>query len=145
MTVIAWDGKTLAADKRCTYGSLIRTETKIFRVGGVLCGGSGETSFVNGMIEWVRGGRDLQKFPEHQKSKDDWCSFLVIEADGTPSVYERTPYPIRYEDKFLAIGSGRDFAMAAMHLGKTAKEAVEIASVLDNTCGNGIDALELHV
>ena len=33
MTVIAWDGRTLAADKRAVFGgNLILTTTKIFRV-----------------------------------------------------------------------------------------------------------------
>ena len=37
----------------------------------------------------------------------------------------------------------RDFALAAMHLGKSAREAVEVACALDVFCGNGIDTLEL--
>lgn len=40
------------------------------------------------------------------------------------------------------MGSGRDFAIAAMHCGKTAREAVEIASLYENGCGNGVDVLE---
>ena len=37
MTTIAWDGMTLAADKRATAGSLTRTVTKLYRVRGALC------------------------------------------------------------------------------------------------------------
>lgn len=143
MTCIAFDGRTLAADKRCCIVGLVRTVTKIHRVGELLVGGSGELSFILAMVEWVRGGRLADKFPADQRNKDDYQPVLVIEADGTPSIYERTPHPIRYEDPFCAIGSGRDYAMAAMHLGKTAREAVEVACALDAGCGNGIDWIAL--
>lgn len=141
MTVIAYDGTVLAADKRATANGLISTVTKIYRIGGLLVGGSGEPAFIGAMLEWIRTGRDPAAFPASQKDKDDWQEVLVIEYDGTPSLYERTPYPIRFEQKHVAIGSGRDFARAAMHLGKTAREAVEVAMALDAGCGNGIDEL----
>lgn len=145
MTVIAWDGKTLAADKRANYGDMICTVTKIFRVGDLLVGGAGDVSFVLAMVDWIRKGRVPLDFPNAQISKDDWQPVLVIEADGTPSLYERTPFPARYEQSNIAIGSGREFARAAMHLGKTAVEAVQCACDLNSGCGNGIDVLTLEV
>ena len=144
MTCIAWDGKTLAADKRCCSGTHINTVTKIFRVGELLVGGSGDLSFVLAVIEWVREGRQHDKYPTHQRDKDDWQPILVVEGDGTTSLYDRTPFAIRYEGPHTAIGSGRDYAYAAMHLGKSAREAVEVACALDSGCGNGIDVLELR-
>jgi len=144
MTCIAWDGKTLAADKRACYDGMICTVTKIFRVGDVLVGGSGDLVYVLAMVEWVRAGRITSDFPAEQRSKDDWQPVLVIEPDGTLSLYERTPYPVRYEQRFMAIGSGREFARAAMHLGCTSEEAVGVAMALDSGCGNGIDLLELQ-
>ena len=144
MTCIAWDGKTLAADKRAIYGGTITTLTKIRRIGDLMVGGSGESSFIGAMVEWVKNGRVPADFPKSQADKDDWQPVLVIEADGTPSLYERTQYPIRHEQRCIAIGSGREYAMAAMHLGKTAREAVEVAIELDCGCGNGIDTLELQ-
>jgi ATP-dependent protease HslVU (ClpYQ) peptidase subunit len=47
------------------------------------------------------------------------------------------------EDPFIAFGAGRDYAMAAMHLGCDAHRAVEVACVFDTGCGMGIDTLEL--
>lgn len=142
MTVIAWDGRTLAADKRCCSAGMIRTVTKIHRIGDVLVGGSGDLCFVLQMHQWIRDGRKPENFPSAQRDKDDWQPVLIVETDGTPSIYDRTPYPVRYEDHFCAIGSGREYAMAAMHLGKSAREAVEVAIALDAGCGNGIDVLE---
>lgn len=143
MTVIAWDGKTLAADKRSTYGGMICTVTKIQKVNGLLVGGAGEASFIGAMLEWIKGGRVAAEFPSAQASKDDWQTVLVIELDGSTSLYERTPYPIRYEQPHIAIGSGREYARAAMALGFDSVRAVETAMLLDTGCGNGIDALTL--
>lgn len=143
MTVIAWDGKILAADKQCGYGGMRSTVTKIFRVGDLLVGGAGDFTLVLAMIEWVRRGRSVGDFPDLQRSKDDWQALMVIEPDGSISTYERTPYPVRYEQKQFAIGSGREFAMGAMYMGANAVRAVEAAIALEVNCGVGIDTLNL--
>jgi 20S proteasome alpha/beta subunit len=144
VTVIVWDGKTLAADKRASYGGMICTVTKIFRVGDRLVGGAGDAAFVLAMVAWVRFGRRGEDFPAAQGSKDDWQPLLVIEPDGKILIYERTAYPIYYEQDCMVVGSGREYARAALHLGKTAAEAVQVAIDLDHNCGNGIDTLELQ-
>lgn len=143
MTCIAWDGKTLAADKRSCENGIIGTVTKIHRVNGSLVGGSGANAFISQMIQWVRDGRKVKDFPDAQRDKDDWQPFLLIETDGRIAFYDRTPYPTWFEQQHYAIGSGRELARAAMYLGKTAREAVEVACALDCGCGNGIDVLEL--
>lgn len=145
MTIIAWDGKTLAADKRCTNNGLCRTVTKIFRLKtGELFGMCGEMSFCTQVKEWVEAGCIIANYPPAQRDKDDWQPCLVIGRDGRPRVYERTPYPNTYDNNWCALGSGRDYAAAAMHLGKTAREAVEVASLFNSGCGNGVDTLELE-
>ena len=73
----------------------------------------------------------------------DNCSALVVELDGTLSQYETTAYPLRIENRQWAIGSGRDFAVMAMHLGKTAAEAVLLTAQFCHDCGNGVDTVEL--
>lgn len=143
MTVIAYDGRTLAADKRASYGGMICTVTKIHKVNGLLIGGAGDFTFVMAMIEWVKSGRVISEFPAAQASKDDWQSVVVIELDGSISLYERTPFPVRYEQPHFAIGSGREYARAAMALGYDSVRAVETAILLDTGCGNGIDTLTL--
>jgi ATP-dependent protease HslVU (ClpYQ) peptidase subunit len=143
MTVIAWDGYTLAADKRATNGSLIRTTTKIFRIHSCLVGYAGEATFGEQMIAWFQAGEKAEDFPKEQRDKDDWAPLLVIRENGKIHKYERTPHPLKYQDKQFAIGSGRDFALAAMACGKTASEAVEVASMFDSNCGNGVDTLRL--
>lgn len=143
MTCIAWDGTTLAADRRISYGGTICETTKIFKIGGCLVGGSGEMPYIIALFEWVRSGRIVADYPEHQKDRIDWQPMLLIEPTAIACIYERSPYPVRYEQKHAAIGTGREYARAAMYLGKTAKEAVEVACALDIGCGNGIDTLTL--
>lgn len=144
MTCIAWDGKTLAADKRTSFGGASVTTTKIHRVNGSLVGCAGITAQIAEMIVWLRGGAEPKDFPAPQRDSKECVSMLVIRPDGQVVQYENTPYPIVIESRIWSIGSGRDFALAAMHLGKSAKDAVQLACDLDMNCGNGIDTLELE-
>jgi 20S proteasome alpha/beta subunit len=141
MTVIAWDGKTLAADKRVSQCGIARTTTKIFRIGELLAGSSGVTNEGAEIIEWVRRGRNPEDFPAHFRGEKSECQVLVVE-NGICKSYDGSPYAVVYEDSFYATGSGRDYAMAAMACGKSAAEAVGIACRFETGCGNGVDVLE---
>lgn len=142
MTVVAWDGKTLAADKRATSSGLIRTVTKVWKADGLLCGVAGDFGSCRALMDWVICGRESAKWPECQKT-DEWAALLVI--DGRQIMkYEKSPVPLIFEDEQFAIGSGRDFALMAMRLGKTAKEAVELTCEFDCACGNGVDEISNH-
>ncbi len=145
MTVIAWDGTTLAADKRACHGSTIYTTDKIYRVGGCLVGYTGTAAFGEQILAWFRGGEIPSEFPAAQRDKDDWAGLLVIRANGVVQKYERTPHPHTFTDTHVSVGSGCDYAKAAMHLGCTAAQAVEVAIALDMTCGNGVDTLTLEI
>jgi ATP-dependent protease HslVU (ClpYQ) peptidase subunit len=139
MTVIAWDGKTLAADKQSTFCGLPRTTTKIHRAkDGSLLGAAGETAMCAALRAWYDAGAVTADFPD----KSNTSHLLVIRPDGQVYLYDGHAVPIHLEDPFTALGSGRDYAMAALHLGKTAAEAVQVACVFDAWCGNGIDTLE---
>lgn len=145
MTVIAWDGKTLAADKRTNFGGLHATTTKVHRLpDGRLVGCAGNTAQIAEMVHWLGAGADPEKMPACQRDAKECVSALVIEPGGRVLQYENTPHPIVIENPAWAIGSGRDFAMAAMWLGQDARDAAIVACQLDCTCGNGIDTLEFE-
>lgn len=142
MSVIAWDGESLAADKRACLGSLIRTTTKIFRTPrGALAGYAGDADAGEEMLAWFNAGFDPANFPPSQRNTETWAGLLVIWPDKNIWKFERTPYPIKFPNQQFAIGSGRDFALSAMFCGKSAKEAVEIACLFDTGCGNGVNVL----
>ena len=143
MTIIAWDGKTLAADKASTSVGYARTVTKIFRVPEGLVGFAGCAEHAMQLLEWFMASRPSGEFPK--RAKDEECAgALFIGNDGVCWGYGATPYPERVEERFDAIGCGRDYALAAMHLGHDARHAVEVACALDVNCGKGIDTLSLN-
>lgn len=145
MTVIAWDGHTLAADKKAVNGSYSHRVTKIRRLrDGRLFAGGGSSDFILAMAEWLDEGANREDFPKSQADKDDWQPCVVITRDRRVLRYERSHVPFEIEEPFCALGSGRDYALAAMHLGKTAAEAVAVACRFDSACGMGLDTLTLE-
>jgi ATP-dependent protease HslVU (ClpYQ) peptidase subunit len=143
MTVIAWDGKTLAADRRTSFGSRHMTTRKAHRVNGALVAGAGETAAILEMVEWFRAGAKPEDLPANQRT-DNCVTLLVITPKGEILEYANGPYPIVVKEKQWAVGSGAEFARTAMYLGKSAREAVTIACKFDTCSGNGIDTLELE-
>ena len=142
MTVIVFDGRTLAADKQATYGSLRRSVTKVHRVDGLLVGLAGDSWLCAEMLDWIRTGRHRDAFPDAQRS-ENFATVVVID-EGKTLVYERSPVPVLLEDPVYATGSGRDFALAALMCGCDARRAVAVACALDVSCGMGIDAIDLY-
>lgn len=142
MTVIAWDGKTLAADKRGTVAGMAYTVTKIHRLPDGLVAFSGGGAHASELLNWFFGARDPATYP--RCDDDGGAGALHINMDGSLFMYSAAnPFPERIESPFFARGSGRDYAMAALHLGHDARRAVEVACALDICCGNGIDELTL--
>lgn len=141
MTCIAWDGRTLAADKQATAGCMRQAATKIYRVDDALVALSGDSGIARAILAWYRGVRDPREYP---RQVDDDGSLIVFTREGV-DLYCSTGYgfPEPIENSFIAFGSGRDYAMAAMHLGSDARQAVEVACEFDAFCGMGIDVLEL--
>lgn len=142
MTVIAWDGKTLAADKRAIPGGgICHVTTKIQRHSNSLLAITGSWDVGCEMREWWKSGAEPEKFPA--KAREDTATLIVFRADAI-LIFNSGPYPMPLELKQCAFGSGRDFATAAMHLGCNSERAVEVACKFQSDCGNGIDTLELE-
>lgn len=141
MTIVAWDGKTLASDRRCEMSGYVVPVTKIFRVSGDLVGVCGALCHAMEILDWLQAGAVPDRVPPFQRT-DDYVGVLRITPDRRILKYEKGPMPIRLETPFTAIGSGRDFAIAAMHCGMNSVKAVEISCLYDAGCGNGVDKLE---
>lgn len=145
MTVIAWDGKTLAADKLGSNGNTKTTVLKIYRHEGELLGVTGNMSIGMEMLAWYMAGAKAADYPASNKDADKaGCSLVVIGADGSVKKYESGPHAFRMFGQYLAFGCGDEAALVAMHCGKTAAEAVEIACMFNSGCGNGVDTLALQ-
>lgn len=134
MTTIAWDGRTLAGDTQ--YSMFRGTGSKVFRLKtGALIGSCGQIQDGVAVRDWLENGCEKPKVSEGFHA-------ILIE-DGKLFTLEDKLVKIQYDRPFFAIGSGRDFAMAAMHLGRTAAEAIRVSHVFDPDTGP--DLTELSV
>jgi ATP-dependent protease HslVU (ClpYQ) peptidase subunit len=142
MTIVCWDGHTLAADKQATNHDCGNNKvTKVFKHNGHLIGIAGAGDLAIEMLEWFKAGCVKDDFP--QSGDDEYGTLMVITPDKKVKMYTGRPTAVVYEQEFIAIGSGRDYALAAMHLGFGAKKAVAVACHFDVNCGNGIDTVTL--
>lgn len=144
MTVIAYDGKIIAADKAMVCCDMMSSTTKIFSFERYILAYCGSEDTGRAMVDWYhKKNHEKEKFPSSQ-STDNWSRLIVFDK---PSIYikellfyEQTPFPTKIQEQFAAFGSGRDFAIGAMAQGANAIQAVEIAIKYCVTCGMGIDA-----
>lgn len=138
MTTIAYDGVSMCSDSLMTCdGRRVGTMTKIVRLaGGGLLGVAGHASATSVIARWLESG--CQDKPED----DIDFTALWIKKDGTAWCIESdfNPYPMSGP---CTIGSGGDIALAALTLGKTAREAVELGIKLDCRSGGEIHELRL--
>jgi hypothetical protein len=129
VTTIAWDGKTLAADTLATSDGLRRKCSKLVVTPLHFYGGTGLEGDMVTVGHWVKGGAPLQR---PTVEEDGIHGILVDRKTGRAFMLmgkNLAACPIH--DATAACGSGRDFALAAMHLGKTAVEAVEVSAKFD--------------
>lgn len=139
MTVIVWDGVTLAADKQCQSGEMVYETTKIAHTpNGEVMAYAGPVAEGLAMMDWYAKGADPDLFPESQKGQD-WAVLVVAAKHGVKH-FENVPVPVPSHGK-RAWGSGKDFAMGALQMGATAEQAVQAANAVCVSCGFGVDTL----
>lgn len=139
MSVVVWDGKTLAADKQGTICDMKVKTTKIKRLpGGEILAWVGTQENGLALANWFVNGCKPEEWPECQKG-DDWTRLIVV-IKGKAYEYEQLPIRQCVEGTPHAWGSGRDYAIGALAMGATAAEAVKVASRFSTTCGLGVDA-----
>jgi ATP-dependent protease HslVU (ClpYQ) peptidase subunit len=138
MTVIAWDGTTLAADRQRTIGGTPMPTTKVFKLQHrdgdcILIGAAGDSWDCVEFVRWVRAGFD--------KPKPTMTSLAGIMIDETRTIWYFGEKLVRHRITLpkWAIGSGCDYALGAMEAGKDAVRAVRIASKYDVGCGMGVN------
>jgi hypothetical protein len=148
MTVIVWDGETLAADRLVTNGYTIDATTKIFEINDRLYACTGEAHMAQALLAWHTAGADPAKMPRVSKDEEHTVLlvFFVEPATGTPVTLhyatDKPPYASRLEGK-TTWGVGDEAAAAGLALGLDAIAAVRLACKVNIKCGNGIDALRL--
>jgi hypothetical protein len=146
MTTIAFRDGILAADSRLTvdYGSGARKHTcrKLYRKRitegkksyDVVIATAGESSPGMVFYDWYGSGKPIPDMFLHIGG-DFTCLVLTPKGLYEFDVYCRGEL---IEEEFYAVGSGSMAALAAMHCGKSALEAVRIAARIDPFTGGRI-------
>lgn len=136
MTTVAVRKGILAGDSRICAGDTIITNNalKVRKLrDGRLFGYAGNVEEGQRLYEAVKK-KELIKLNDVQA--------LVVEVDGKVYYFEGRAW-VFYPDQYTAIGTGADFAIAAMDQGATAVEAVRAACKRDSGSGGRVRSVRL--
>ena len=136
-------GWNMAADTRSCSPEGVCKGKKIHKIG--------PNHYIGCAGELVSIHKFKLKLTDPEKNKDidiENQEFYILEIkEDEARLYERSSTPIPIYDDYKATGSGGVFALSAMALGKSAKQAVEFAVKLDIHSGleRGIDECQTRV
>lgn len=141
MTVVAWDGKTLAADTQVRRGD-VRTvgHAKIKDYEDCVYAITGDATHFDTLIGWHRNGCIVADYPAD--CKDATTLIVVDKRSGECVSYIEGPYAWRAGD-VSAWGCGMSMASGAMYAGASAVEAVQIC--IDHCDGVGGTVMSVTV
>jgi ATP-dependent protease HslVU (ClpYQ) peptidase subunit len=135
MTTIAYNHKekVICCDSRCIKGHTIMSDkvNKIHKVGPLTFIGAGSLNDINILI---------QTYPYGFEGMDtlEACMFVVQDGKVWEAVICEGTYSVVELDCNATIGSGGQFATAAMDFGTTAKAAVKYAMTRDIATGGKV-------
>lgn len=138
MTTIAWDGSMLAVDRLACMGGTKRKVKKLHDCGDYAYAGAGNYAATFEVAEWLRNGAKPDARPTFEKDEDPQGIAIHLPTGKAFMVEGRKQFLIPV-DAPHAEGTGRDAALAAMWCGRSAAEAVAIASEIDVSTGGGVD------
>jgi ATP-dependent protease HslVU (ClpYQ) peptidase subunit len=138
MTTIAFDGLILAADSLCCWGNMkeSRDAEKLRFVDGHYYAVTGADGMLDALIAWHKAGAKPEQYP---RVGETGAQLVVINKTLRACIYyeQDQPYGCAVPRRW-AIGTGRDFAMGALHAGANAVDAVRIAANLDTRSGGPV-------
>lgn len=145
MTTIAWDGKTLAADRAIVSRGVYTPTTKLVHCQeptntwppGVFAG-AGDLSFLTALEGWINRGEPLPAAPE--STWEEQCGLYVTYRNTRCHLITKRGGRYLSEAPFEADGTGFEFALACMICGKTAIEAVQLAIQHTSHAALGFDS-----
>jgi hypothetical protein len=136
MTTIAARASTgeIAADSMVSGDDSFYLVEKLRKGQESVYGGCGDWDKLLKFYNSLESGADLDS--------DTDVTVLELRSDGI-WIYESTIIPAKIKNDFWAIGTGANFAIAAMHLGLTPAEAVKLACLYDTSSHEPIDVMSL--
>lgn len=138
MSIVVWDGKTLAVDRSSTDGVTIWEVNKLRVFENFGLTGVGPAADVGRLTDWYLSGYHAERFPYGASH-----SRLLVCRNGKLFEYNNSTLPTIYDhNQKVAFGAGKDFAYGALAMGATAAQAVSIACRYSTSCGHGVDTYE---
>lgn len=146
MTTIAYRNGTMAGDGRALgFDSVsVGEKTKVFRFcDGTLIGvSSWSLGIPKAVRDWVEKGMDVSDIPVPRNDDNFEFEALIVRKNGEAVLLDGNWLPSDpVKGEYYAIGSGKQYALAALVLGKSAKESVEVAAKLDVWTGGTVTAI----
>jgi hypothetical protein len=144
MTTIVLAGRYFAADRRYTINDHPhRASTKIVAANGAFYASTGPAAWDSAWIAWDAAGADPHGILPVNRLEGYQGGLMRIKAGVVEMLDYRIPYWTSAGER-CAWGSGADFALAAVHCGRSAMEAIEVAGHFDHHTGDGVDYVDLH-
>lgn len=138
MSIVVWDGKTLASDRGASDGPTIWEVTKLRTFKDFALVGVGPSLEVGRLTDWYLNGSHTDKFPYTGAGAK-----LLVCRNKKLFEYSNSSLPNIFDEHHkVAFGSGKDFAFGALAMGATAEQAVHIACRYSTSCGHGVDTYE---
>jgi hypothetical protein len=139
MTTIAYKQGTLAADTLMIKGNTIFGHVeKIVRreSDGALCGGAGNLGWVQAFHRWFLEGEEGDPPP-----LGEYDNGIIVRKDNPEVEIFEDAGAWCFTPNYTAIGSGKEFALAAMGLGTDAETAIKTAMQFDPGTGGEVMVL----
>lgn len=140
MTVIVWDGETLAADRMASDRAAKWRTDKIVVNDEQLVTGVGPAASIHEVMAWYLNGKNEDSFPQCQLDPDKMCNLIVVSPRIGLVRYENLFTPVTHGFSQCAFGEGRDFAYGALASGANAEDAVRAANQFSLYCGLGVQS-----
>lgn len=145
MTIIVWDGTTLAADRCSWSGGMRRKVRKIFKVTAsdksmYLVGFAGDGCFSMAVLGWMQGKLDKPSAADFNYDVSHQCALVIDQKKRAWQLGASLVYTPCRENVFC-IGAGQEVAWGALEAGASAKRAVEIVAKRSDYSAFGVDCL----
>ncbi len=133
---------TMSGDRQSSWGAWGKSSmTKVWRYGDQLIGLAGEAGKGMQVVNWYKNGGGRSEFPTEAMKGGD---LVLLIWNGTDIVtIDEQGFATVVEDLMVAVGSGAMAALGAMRTGAGAKQAVEVASEIDQFTGMGSDTVRV--
>lgn len=148
MTTIIVTKDRILSDGLISVGNRVDTTSfkKVRKIGGYLVGGAGRLSSILKFFAWmeqvvrlegVQGSPPETEIQSDPEKEDDEFTAVVVHPNGEIYLHEGNfpsrAYPLHCE--YYAIGSGSDYALAALDAGVSPEAAMDVAKYRDTHSG----------